>query len=351
MDESYRVYGHLEGFKHRVDIGTGDSDFITVGKLDFPNVGPYRYKKPGVTVAKILRDFHLLKDVKQILDEQFVVEKNIVKESIENWKKFHGEEPPIIEVANEPNLFPYVNPELYASYYMKWASYVRELSPNCKLMNGGFFMSDDYPEFIKRILKIVGIKNTYEYCKTFLKIVRKENPDLLPDILNLHLYPYIGEAFYCEKMDKSFSSLKKYEEFGYEIWLTETGNLNPYNMNGTYLFTKKLLDNLENSNVKRWYYFEAVGGDEKLELLPPLTKKVDTASLIWKIVSLPVRIWGIKWLVNKIGYKIGFLNIDMIDEMLDTAKLYCRNVPIQCLVDVNGKLNKIGELYKWKANK
>jgi hypothetical protein len=351
MDMRYRVYGPLEGFNYRVDIGTGNSDFITVGKLDFPNVGPYRYKKEGVTVAKILRDFHLLKDVKQILDEQFVVEKNIVKVSIEKWKEFHGEEPPIIEVANEPNLFPYVKPELYAYYYMKWASYVRELSPNCKLMNGGFFMSDDYPEFIKRLLKIGGIKSTYEYCKTFLKIVSEENTQLLPDVLNLHLYPYMGKVFHSEQMDKSFDSLKKYEEFGYDIWFTEVGNLNPYNMNATYLFTKQLLDQLEASNVKRWYYFETQGGDEKLESLPALSKKVDTAALVWKILSFPMRIWGIKWLLNKIGYKIGFINIDMIDEMIESAKLYCKNVPIQCLVDVNGKLNKIGELYKWKANK
>ena len=60
MDERYRVYGPLKGFKHRVDIGSGDTDFITVGKLDFSYFGPYNYKTQGISFFKIFRDFSIL---------------------------------------------------------------------------------------------------------------------------------------------------------------------------------------------------------------------------------------------------------------------------------------------------
>jgi len=386
MDNRYRTYGRLRNNKLpcRMGMGVGVSDFITFGKVDNSRNGPYKYP---IDNYKTLMDFHFkiegvyfknghlsyLHDVgnktkHNILMEQFLNETgeyegssglSNIKALAASWVKHHPNEEPVFEIANEPNLFPYMSPALYAVYYIKWWDYIKSAFPNAKIMNGGLFVLDKLPDAIKSNMKFLGI--TYhgaaEYYKTFIEVLKSVDEKYVPDYLNLHFYPYIhtngdykveNHVLHLSYIMKELKGL--YKE---DVWLTEFGNINPLDSISTYTLISTMVYKLELTNIKRWYFFHVRGMDSNLKLVKEVGGKYYKKILIaWYITLCFLKIpmlSPVRYVTDTILKFFKLPPIKDISFIIKLVKDYVDNSPQQILEDYLGELTEVGKLYLSKA--
>lgn len=333
----YGTYGKSKAhsWPYRVDIGTGDkSDFITVGKIDNSIEGKYANKKK-LSYKDIVLSFHYLSESKKlkILNEQFEKEKKYIKEYVENWRLNHNTEP-IFEIANEPNLFPYLSPETYAIYYKLWHDEIKKVEPNAKIMIGGLWIYEGLPKMITNALSFLNIKgtDTVKYLKDFLYLLELKYH---PDILNLHFYPYV-DKYKTLDIDGHFKNLEKIMNISKfkEVWITEFGNINTFNLTETSFFIEKLLERINKLKIDRIYFFKT---------------------------TLSYSHWGIFYMLNeyynkhRIWFKLIYFKISLLffwskRKLLKLLKNYIKNPPIQHL-ESDGNLNSVGEVYKHYSEK
>ena len=259
MDNRYRTYGRLSESQlpYRIGRGEGTSDIITVGKLDNSVNGKYKILTND---QETLKDFHYREDglvfsgnnyftkvsgvlntKVNILDLDYEAELKVtdMEAILETWKINHGDEPPVFEIANEPNLFPYMSPVLYAYHYIRWWEYIKKHAPNAVIMNGGLFIADTLPDSIKKSMRYFGIPymTTINYYLEFIDIINKISYKYIPKILNLHFYPYVhtgGDSSIENHVKHLQSIINRLGGYYGEVWLTEFGNINPKNMSYTY---------------------------------------------------------------------------------------------------------------------
>ncbi len=212
-------------------------------------------------------------------------------------------ENPVIEIANEPNAFPYLPPHLYAWYYSMWYNYLKdieahqtEIAQNTGLtassfykasdpvkvdvMPGGLFIWYGYPQAVLDLAKIFGVRENddLKWYREFIGALGSYGrPEEMISRSNFHFYPFtFGQS--GKPFDKHFEHLNKITEFSsqhsrsHEVWLTEMGNiLNPMTPDATSHWMEQFLSGLEQSNtsgaIKRWFWFIAAGRDPKLDAL------------------------------------------------------------------------------------
>lgn len=257
----------------------------------------------------------------EILEAQIAEEREIVKEMIMR-RINEGKKNIIIEIANEPNLFPYIPPVLYAKYYVDWVHAIKDdlaeyqkdhYLPDfdLKFMPGGLADVSSMAKPIKELLSngiafnILGWElgfsqetNDITYYKKFLQSVdayekAKYNGTGAMDIIdygNVHLYPMARLEFvnpdgsidsvtvedlasdYNEKMNL----LATHSKSG-QIIISEYGNITPYSESKV---TEQVMKPLVNyistrSDVKSAYWFLASGVDDKYSNMSSLPASND----------------------------------------------------------------------------
>lgn len=326
----YRTYGKSSflDVPHRLDKGDYKSSFITVGKIDNSDLGKYK-ESNKISFNKMILDFHFRTEKSKwdILLDIFNQEKSILKTKLDEWVA-NRLVPPIVEIANEPNLFPYLSPSLYSSYYKLWFDEIKSINPDTKIMNGGLWINEGLPKFIIKGLSVLNIKEVSASIY-FKKVFDLLGEDYAPDILNLHFYPYIYKDSPLN-MAGHIENLKKIiKESGIdEVWLTEFGNINCFSMESTRIIIDMILSELKKVNeIKHIYYYCTVDGDQKLDLLVEMNRIYNKNRNIFS------KIFG------------GVFSIFKKNPMIDLTKEYIEHPPIQNLEDSNG-LNVVGMAYK-----
>ncbi len=177
------------------------------------------------------------------------------------------------EIGNEPNLYPYKDPEAAAGLVNIYTDYIMGLDQTAKIMHGGLFILEGYPG-IRRIIAVVDsnvITETSVYLDSLLT-------ECKVDIGNIHIYPMgmvVGEGL----MRSLREIADVYTKHGVtEIWVTEIGNANPYLseeavVEGMDYLIKMLACNT--IGITRWYWYKASGYDHKFDgikgMPPPVT--------------------------------------------------------------------------------
>ena len=326
----YRTYGksNFLDVPYRLDKGNYTSCFITVGKIDNSDLG--RYKESNrLSFNKMILDFHYRTDKSKwdILLDIFNQEKSILKKKLDEWVA-NRQDVPVVEIANEPNLFPYISPELYSKYYKLWFDEIKSINPDTKIMNGGLWINEGLPKFIIKGLSVLNIKET-SALRYFRKVFDLLGEDYSPDILNLHFYPYIYKDATFNMANHIYNLKAIINESGIsEVWLTEFGNINCFSMDSTAIILEMILSELKKINeIKQVYYYCTVDGDQKLDILVEMNRVYNKNKNIFS------KVFG------------GVFSLFKKNPMIDLTKEYIEHPPIQNLEDHNG-LNRIGMLYK-----
>jgi len=226
---------------------------------------------------------------KSIFDAKLEDQKLLLKRLIET----EGGKGRVWEIGNEPNLLPYIQPKNAAYLYSIYYKYIKSLDSTAKIMNGGLFVTEAIPD-IRQIFKIILPKEltytTVEYYRIYLEEVKRLGCRV--EIANIHIYPFLMEISYGLK--QSLVELRKlldtYEIK--EIWVTETGNINPLLPNDILLSgTTKLLDFYTHNvfGITRWYWFKIEGTDlnfERSGLPGPVTALLDSTGKLSSLGEL-----------------------------------------------------------------
>lgn len=372
-DPRYRTY---EFFNHQVGsnylhfrVGANGyvpgSDFITVGQLDGNSVGPYSSSAYQTTDAqgnshsndaKVFGEFSNLESCEKkirpttsmnieiqtgnisvgckenILAQQITVECNrrpdgtcqSIVDDVDGWVANGMSGPPVFEIANEPNVYPYMTPETYAWYYAQWVDEIKKVRGDAIILNGGIFCFQGLPRFIRTNLSFAGINQNpdinseIDYFKNFiayLKLLKPTNwAEYRPDILNLHFYPYIdimadndpffsaggyggNTGFIPWTLMPRFVALNSMIGEGnkftkrQEVWLTELGNINPIPETHARILMSSIFNALEGvddlksshplfSRITRWYYFMASGNDPKYDAITKYDRYIKQFSML-----------------------------------------------------------------------
>lgn len=365
MDRRYRTYEQLtkQQLPYRIHEGRGKSDFITVGKLTNCK-GVYSDK----SFIEVYNDFHSRKEGIELVDNKFVISgKNtksaILKKNLElriselpkikaRWEEFHPGRTPKIEIGNEPNIFPYMSPLLYAWYYKKWHDKVTEIMPDAVFMNGGLWILYGLPNVILKNLNLIKVTNysAKKYYKEVFTILRTFDEKYIPQILNLHFYPYIGRyskhniAQHADWLKNTILSLNDF--YKKAVWLTEFGNINPLNSEDTRNFVKSMMNELETTGIRRWYYFRVAGTDSKFDIIKDNKSKYTLIKTLMFFANIPL----IKIIVNSILKISKMPSVSDLNKLLAIFKDYSNRLPKQSL-EKNSELNIVGEFYLKRANK
>jgi hypothetical protein len=344
------TYGKLKSVDHpyRTDVGNvgafSETDFLTVGKLD-RNYGYFQ----GVSYWGIFKAFHFLSDrfKMQTLESQFEMTKDWESTRIKQYLAQNDEL--VVEVANEPNMFPYIPPKLYAKYYTMWWDFVKGINPGIKVMNGGYWISPGLPKGIVRTLPKLGVKITsvVKYNKEFLKHLDENRS---PDILNVHCYPYVMDGMkYLDKRINQFTDLV-YLIVGdimedIPVWVTEYGNINSLSESQANIFLKTVMEEMFcDLHPDQAYYFKAGGTDSKLLSLQNAIREWKAAirgvEYLLKLVSLP----PFGWVSRVLPKLFGVLTAKEALELIRLSEAYEKRPPIQGL-ETDGKLNSLGRVY------
>ncbi|MFC1584574.1 FlgD immunoglobulin-like domain containing protein [Fibrobacterota bacterium] len=272
----------------------------------------------------------------------------------------------VFEIGNEPNVHPYIPPELYADFYLKWHdaitatglyyNAVNGTNIEFKVMNGGLWIHEGLPDALvdtdnpifqgnhylsTDVWGAIGrlyyeplgtgvpshpisplISDTHVYIQRFLQelIRRGHQPKDKLDKLNLHFYPYVWKYFDSQNphvaagtwnftpidnanAEATLESIKtkmqlclgnlavlidNYAPYtsDQEVWLTEFGNINPFDetivswlMNYAYTGLEVISDrgvagDAAKKGLNRWYYFKVAGEDSKLERIPDIIEEM-----------------------------------------------------------------------------
>lgn len=230
---------------------------------------------------------------------------NAVVKKVTNYKQ-SGTPEIVVEIGNEPNLFPYIPPALFAKYYADWVYTIRNgveayqkkhpdlASFNLKFIPGGL---GDVNSMKQSIVDLMGkgisfdvtgwelgfsqVTNDSEYYSTFLTNLStylagsKYNNSLgvksVIDYGNIHLYPWT-QVENGSSLESSYDGIMKLvadsSNEGKTI-VSEYGNITPYS---DATVAKDVMTPLVNylssrSDIKSTYWFMYNGVDQKYALL------------------------------------------------------------------------------------
>lgn len=201
---------------------------------------------------------------KDIYDAKLEDQKILIKRLIESNGKGR-----VWEIGNEPNLLPYIQPKSAAYLYFIYYKYIKSLDSTAKVMNGGLFVTEAMPN-IRQVFRVFIPEElaytTVEYYKIYLEEIKRLGCKV--DIANIHIYPFMMDMSYGLK--KSLVELRSLlDTYNIkEIWVTETGNINPLLPDELLLSgTSKLLDFYTHNTIgiTRWYWFKIEGTDLNFE--------------------------------------------------------------------------------------
>lgn len=285
------------------------------------------------------------------------------------------DEPIVFEVGNEPNVYPYVPPDLYAWYYLRWRNEIlravavvndnrpREAPVSAHFMPAGLWIFEGLPPVVLKALRArlrIGslvlwpgiITDTARYYREFVDALGGA-PALCIDVGNLHFYPYIHRyAAYGEgNLDQHLKMLARLAAYVAErsstgrVWLTEMGNINPYDDRRTAddVLTPIVTALQGNAvpEIDRWYWFMASGDDSKFDTLDPLR---DGIGATYRQIMPRVWCFNAAPLVPNVHLSAGLTNEELghLDALL---RDYRAQTPVQGLTDRSGRIREIGRRY------
>lgn len=198
-------------------------------------------------------------------------------------------------IANEPNMFPYLEPKDYAEYYARYCLFIKSLDPTARMLPGGLWMTSlENPyaainSYLRRLIPELPISLLYDaipdeftWYRQFLSELDRYNiehqTNVQVDIGNFHIYPHPAlDSVATQITDdaknqiSALANLLATEERGKnnDIFITEMGNVNIY-------FTEEqvaqvcteLVDFLKTqSAITRWFWFMLYGYDPKFSIM------------------------------------------------------------------------------------
>lgn len=263
-----------------------------------------------------------------VLEAQLDAELTEALEAIQK-KVDSGATEVLIEVGNEPNLFPYIPPTLYAKYYVDWVHAIKDgmtHSPaphdyELKFMPGGLADVNSMDKPIKKLLShgvsftLLGWKlgfsqqtDDLQYYKTFLESANayekaKYGGTGVQDIIdygNVHLYPMsrvglknadgsdtpVTQADLANDFDEKMNLLAENSKSG-KIIISEYGNITPYSEQLVVnQVMKPLVEYISSrSDVESAYWFLARGVDDKYSNLGTLPAAGEGTFSVGKAMS------------------------------------------------------------------
>lgn len=250
----------------------------------------------------------------QVLQNQFDQESPLVRNDLLNAANGAGPKELYIEVANEPNLYPYISPAQYAGYYLKWVAYIKgvqkEIAAKGQILtihfmpggigdisglplplqalakagtsvSAGLFTELGNIDFVK--INTPKYTDQIAYYKAFIaEITKTTDPKSVIDVANLHFYPHSIDnaspqtfAFNQDRwtaIQASYESLLNYavanSSSGKAI-VSEVGSILPYS-NGELLsnVAKPMVGWMSSHpSILWWNWYLLKGSDPKLSLL------------------------------------------------------------------------------------
>jgi len=142
--------------------------FYTNNTIDIELANKIGEAAKGQTYSIVMDNLGVPSDMRS---REAVLEKRLaadggdrLKRLILNFEKANGTKTILFEIANEPNLFPYIPPKLYAQYYRLWVKEIFTAMHSInrtrneadwlipKFMLGGLFISDGLPQIVTSVL-------------------------------------------------------------------------------------------------------------------------------------------------------------------------------------------------------
>ena len=282
----------------------------------------------------------------------------------------------VFEIGNEPNVYPYMPPDLYADYYLRWRQEIlkavalvnRDRPPaqqiRAQFMPAGLWVFEGLPPVILKALRVrvvVGplvlwpglTTDTRRYYGEFTKALGHE-PAAYVDVGNVHFYPYVHRhgAFGEGNLEAHLRALADLAAFVAEhsstgrVWMTEMGNINPCDDRRTAkevmapMVTALLKDRVP--QLERWYWFMASGDDSKFDALDLLRGGIRAT---YRRAMWSVSLFNAIPLVPdvRLSAKLTETELDILDELLVD---YRAQTPVQGLTDRSGNLREIGRCYR-----
>lgn len=405
---------------HSVLCGNGahrcKDDYIKVGELDAGQVGHYK----GLEDEQILKHWMVLRRQRQdrdwwnpidwpgylgdrvyralvhrtgaegrglyamdVLDGQIRAEAGRLPHLIREFVKANRTDatgrfvdvPVVFEVGNEPNIYLYMPPDLYAGYYLRWRSEILKAVAvvNCErssdeairphFMPAGLWIFEGLPPVVLKALQSrirFGplvlwpgvITDTTRYYREFVDALGGA-PSAYIDVGNLHFYPYIHRyaAFGEGELDRHLEALAGLAAYVAErcstgrVWMTEMGNINPFDDRRTAdeVMTPIVSALLGNAvpQIDRWYWFMARGDDSKFDSLDLVA---DGIRATYRRTMWRVRLFNAIPLVPNVRLSATLSNdeLDSLDALLAD---YRAQTPVQGLTDRSGRMREVGRRY------
>ena len=340
-----------------------------------------------------------------ILDQQFAAEAPQLPTIMRKFIQSQRGTPLIFEIGNEPNVFASMSPTMYAAYYKRWVDEIRRVaalpefagSVTVQTMPAGLWISEGEPEYLRSVLDqgiavafgriTISVPTGVGICGPWYlpyPCVKFSNYDLTPgvdvkgrfymdtnaylkqflaaipagyvDYGNLHFYPYVAtDAAYGQNQMaphinnlRSLAALYAPSTNSKQVWLTEFGNFNPYSESDTItnVMTPMLTSLKANEipQISRWYWFESKGEDKKFSMIPK------GANSVWFVGALVAGDSAVKGIDALFGGAL-FHVVRPVTDSTTVARIalrvgdYSAQNPVQGLIDSNGNLRAMGNVY------
>jgi len=287
----------------------------------------------------------------------------------------------VFEIGNEPNLYPYMAPKLYAWSYFNYRAAIlaearsRGLADKVRIMPAGLWTWQGAPRALTNLVTAKFGPHAADAMVWYTQFLvwlgnMALDPELisadepvhtgqdallraapLVDIANIHFYPWVAEG-HCldpalspgEIVTRDLESLERFARFASrysstrEVWLTELGNINPLDDRAVAdTLMPELLRGLERLNrrgsrITRWYWFKATGDDRKFKMIPNI-EQLEFAE---------------QHLVAAIAFALQ-VSAEDAKGCLAILKRWRITTPAQGLYDEHGNLRRMGKLYLQRA--
>ncbi len=228
-----------------------------------------------------------LRRQQQILDGIFDREAPWIRQQIE----VRGRRGAVWEVGNEPNWFPLMRPEQYASLYWRYHDWIKLLDPTAKVMVGGLFLKEAInnpqqivttfippllPEDLRRelagfISNVMFETPTVAWFEAFRAALP---PEVKIDLGNFHIYPMRAEAQTFQLAEVAphvaalCASFQKHQVG--EVWVTEMGNIDWRRSEAEVATMAEELSLFLKENrlgITKWFWSRSVGYDRRFDTI------------------------------------------------------------------------------------
>jgi len=222
----------------------------------------------------------------QIIDRVFAAESKWIHDQIEEARQYGV----VWEIGNEPNWFPLLRPEQYATIYARYYRQIKKYDPAAKCMIGGLFLQEalDNPReiilagipqffgnFRNELATFVTASLFQKSTAAWLEAFRAALPtDVKVDLGNFHLYPMRaqGTAFQISEIQPHIEKLAASFMAGgmTEIWVSEFGNID---WRRTEAEAAKVCWELSNYfidntvGIQRWFWSRSIGYDRRFDTI------------------------------------------------------------------------------------